>query len=387
LAGNEPVILTIAKKERAGLQTPPFSLQEVTMKTEQLLIDRSNIRNTKIVDSPRPAPAEGEVLLAIKGFALTANNVTYAATGEVLDYWKFFPAAKAEQGIVPVWGFAEVIESGSGALVPGERLYGFLPLASHLLIRPEARGESIVRDTAEHRRDLPAVYNTYHRVKAGSDTESARRAIFQPLLVTSYLLYDFLADNHWFGAKQIIIGSASGKTGLGLCNFLAEQRPEAPKVVGLTSAKNMDFLTSLGCCDQVISYGDITASIAQVPSVYVDMAGNAEVRSTLHHHLADNMRHSAAVGTSHWDRFKPTGDLPGARPQFFFAPAQIEKRRADWGHNELDARLDAAWRRVADASSDWMRLTLSDGLTAAKQVYRQTAAGQIPPNEGHYIRL
>ena len=46
------------------------------------------------------------------------------------------------------------------------------------------------------------------------------RALLQPLLATSYLLFDWLMDNDCFGAEQIIIGSASSKTGLGLCKYL-----------------------------------------------------------------------------------------------------------------------------------------------------------------------
>ena len=44
-------------------------------------------------------------------FALTANNVTYAAFGDAMHYWKFFPGPDDESGRVPVWGFADVADS------------------------------------------------------------------------------------------------------------------------------------------------------------------------------------------------------------------------------------------------------------------------------------
>ena len=38
---------------------------------------------------------EGEVLLAVDKFGLTANNVTYVALGELMSYWNFFLAPRA----------------------------------------------------------------------------------------------------------------------------------------------------------------------------------------------------------------------------------------------------------------------------------------------------
>jgi hypothetical protein len=357
------------------------------MKPIEIHVERANIRNIGQHAGVEHALGDGQVLLEVEGFALTANNVTYAATGEVIGYWKFFPTQDVTLGIVPVWGFAHVVKSNSPHLEAGARLYGFYPMASHLVITPEPRGAEYLIDASAHRRELPPIYNAYQRVEAGAVKDDALKSIFFPLLVTSYLLFDFLEDNNWFGAEQIIIGSASSKTGLGLCKYLAEARPDGPKVVGLTSAGNIGFIERLGACDQVVSYDAITDQIAQAPSVYVDMAGNAAVRSALHHHLGDHMKHSAAVGTSHWDKFEPTGDLPGARPRFFFAPSQIEKRRADWGPGVIDARLNQAWQRVAKASSDWMTIEISDGFDKAVEVYSDIAHGKVSPSTGHYIKL
>lgn len=357
------------------------------MQSDVLTIRKDDIRDIQASTRDLPPLADGEALLAIEGFALTANNVTYAATGEVLNYWAFFPGNDALHGIVPAWGFATVIDSRADCLAIGSRLYGFLPTAGHLIIRPEARGANAVMDAAPHRAGLSPVYNTYMRTDPGSIDDDARRAIFNPLIATSYLLYDFLADNKWFGAEQIIIGSASSKTGLGLCHFLAEARQSGPEIIGLTAARNRDFVTGLGTCDHVVAYDRIEAEIANRPSVFVDMAGSADIRARLHNHLGDDMRHSAAVGTSHWDQFRPGGDLPGVRPEFFFAPAQIEKRRADWGKGEVEARLDAAWRDVAANSRGWLTVEVAEGLAAALPIWGDIADGKVAPATGHYIRL
>ena len=75
----------------------------------ELLLKRSNISDIS-VSQREVALDAGEILLQIECFALTANNVTYAAHGVDMAYWGFFPAPEGF-GIVPVWGFAGVIES------------------------------------------------------------------------------------------------------------------------------------------------------------------------------------------------------------------------------------------------------------------------------------
>lgn len=356
------------------------------MNSHRVETARARITDQRITPLPRPEPAAGEALLAIEGFALTANNVTYAASGEVIGYWKFFPTDREGYGIVPVWGFARVIESRAEGLKAGQRLYGFLPMAEHLLIRPKTGGTGSVHDTSAHRQSLPPIYNAYAPVGQADAGFDARRALFQPLLATSFLLFDFLQDNDWFGAEQIVVISASGKTGLGLCQYLSEARPDAPEVIGLTSGRNRDFVSGLGLCDRVASYDEIETLPARA-SVIVDMAGNAEIRARLHGHFGAELRHSAAVGTSHWDRFKSAGDLPGPRPQFFFAPARAESRMADWGTAELARRIDDAWQRVARDSQRWLTVEVSDGLTGAMRVYGDIARGAVAPDSGHFIRL
>ena len=58
----------------------------------ELWVDRSDFRNTKIISEPVRELAEGEIIVAIDKFALTANNVSYAVSGDFIGYWKFYPA-------------------------------------------------------------------------------------------------------------------------------------------------------------------------------------------------------------------------------------------------------------------------------------------------------
>ena len=353
---------------------------------QRILVDQTDITKAVLDEAASPDLSEGEVRLKLESFALTANNVTYAAAGFVIGYWRFFPSGREGQGIVPVWGMARVVESRNEALAEGARLYGFYPMGDELVIAPEVSPEGSFVDKSAHRADLPLVYNTYVSMREGTPEDDYLRALLQPLLATSYLLFDWLADNDWFGAEQIVIGSASSKTGLGLCKFLSEPEERPYRIVGLTSQRNRGFVQALGACDEVLSYDEID-KLAQVPSVYVDMAGNADVKARLHRHLADHLKHSAAVGTSHWDKFAPPADLPGPKPQFFFAPSQVAKRREEWGPGVIEKEITAAWKRIAADAESWLDLRLHDGLGSAIPVYRDLALGRAEPRDGHVIRI
>ncbi len=352
---------------------------------KRVLVSKTDITKATLAEGPDPALQDGQARLALDSFALTTNNITYAATGDVLKYWQFFPSGADGQGIVPVWGVAEVTDS-RGDLPVGTRLYGFHPMAAGQVITPKQVAPGVWVDTAAHRKGLALVYNTYTEVKGGDARQDHLRALLQPLLATSYLLFDWLLDNDWFGAEQIIVGSASSKTGLGLCKYLAEPEGRPYRIVGLTSAGNKAFVQELGACDQVLTYEEIE-TLAEVPSVYVDMAGNAEVKARLHAHLDQALRHSSAVGTSHWDKFAPPVDLKGPKPQFFFAPSQVAKRQQDWGPGVIEGRITAAWKRIAEEAGDWLDVVEHEGLDTAVTVWGRLAGGEVNPREGHVVRV
>ena len=80
------------------------------LKTTNFLVDKSNLFKTSYSETNLPELKEGEILFKLDKYAFTTNNITYAVVGHRIGYWKFFPAEEP-WGIVPVWGFAEVIES------------------------------------------------------------------------------------------------------------------------------------------------------------------------------------------------------------------------------------------------------------------------------------
>ena len=133
------------------------------MHTTTLLVRKNPLSETEL-HSTAPLPlATGQVRVQIDCFALTANNITYAAMGDMLQYWQFFPAPEPGWGIIPVWGFGTVQESLHPEVAVGERLYGYWPMASEAVLSPDRVSVAGFSDGAAHRVGLHAVYNHYLR--------------------------------------------------------------------------------------------------------------------------------------------------------------------------------------------------------------------------------
>jgi hypothetical protein len=239
-----------------------------------------------------------------------------------------------------------------------------------------------------HRADLPSPYNSFQRCATDplyrADREELQMLLY-PLFFTSFVMDDFLVDHDDFGSEQIVVSSASAKTSIGAA-FLAHGRGR--RVVALTSPGNREFTASLGVYDAVLTYGEVGA-LDVVPSVYVDVAGDADLLRQVHAHLEQVLAHSMTVGDTHWDSPSPTSReaVPGPRPEFLFAPTRIAKRIEDWGPDALNARVTDAWIRFTDWVPSWLtieRLTSAEELIA---VYRRFLEGRVDPSLGYACTL
>ena len=157
-------------------------------------------------------------------------------------------------------------------------------------------------------------------------------------------------------------------------------------MVGLTSGRNKAFVEDLGLCDQVVIYDDIE-SLDNVPSVYVDMSGDQPVRARLHHHFGDNMKNSQLVGVTHWDTEQVQETLPGSPPQFFFTPAQIDKRNADWGPGVLMQKGSVACAALAMELKGQLNMEFHQGVEACAKVWRDMLDNKISGQQGIMVSL
>jgi hypothetical protein len=199
------------------------------MSTTTLLVRKDKHGPKPACAPPKTSPwPQGQVRVRVEAFALTSNNITYAAFGDAMNYWQFWPTGEDGWGIVPVWGFATVVQSLHPGVAVGERLYGYWPMASSAVLQPDRLTRSrLFSDGAPHRASLHAVYNQVLRCNRDpfytADTESTQ-ALLRPLFITSWLIDDFFADNDFFGASTLLLSSASSKTAYGTAFQLA-QRP------------------------------------------------------------------------------------------------------------------------------------------------------------------
>jgi len=361
------------------------------MNASQFAVARDDLKQSKFIETVLPEGndlPEEAVLVKVERFAFTANNITYALAGDRLKYWNLFPAPQGF-GNIPVWGFGDVIASKHPDISEGERLFGYFPMATHLVIEAADVSKRGLRDAAPHRQVAAPVYNAYSRVSgdpAFAGRQGDYQALLRPLFMLSFLVDDFLAENRFFGASTAILSSASSKTAFGLAHLLHTRR-QPIRVTGLTSSGNTEFVRSLGCYDEVVSYDAVSSMPADQTAVFVDMTGSAKLRGDLHRHLGDRLAYSMRVGLTHMDVSRDEPDLPGAKPIWFFAPDQIRRRASEWGPGGIETRFGSAWAGFVPMLDRCITVTESRGQAAVKRVYLDTLNGRVPPDRGHILAL
>jgi hypothetical protein len=316
---------------------------------------------------------DGEAQLLIERFALTANNVSYAALGDELGYWRIFPSPGG-WGRIPAWGYARVVASRSPALVEGQRVYGLVPMASYLTVRPEPNRLGFV-DTSPHRADLSSVYNQY---MGAADDGDDMQLVMRPLFGTSVLLDLELAEAGADSGQTVLVTSASAKTAYGLAYLLAE-RPTT--TIGFTSGTRRAWVERLGVYDAVLAYDETDQLHAAEDVVLVDFTGDRRLVGELHERLGERLVRSNAVGFTH----RRAGDetpMPGPAPEFFFAPEKMKGRGP-----ELAQRYAEAWQGFAHLLQGTLQIRrVSDGDELLR-VYRDLVEGRADPAAGYVAGL
>jgi hypothetical protein len=357
-----------------------------------LIVNRADLNDTRVVETPfADTPADGQCLLRVDCFSLTANNITYAVAPESIGYWNFFPSDVDGHGRVPVWGYAEVVASAHPQVPVGKRVYGYLPMSTHLMITPGKVNDFGMLDTAAHRQPMAAIYNQY----SFTDTDPAYAPEFEgiisllrPLFTTSFLLDDYHRENACFGASQLVLSSASSKTALGMAYLMSRDKPEGLSIIGLTSPGNVAFTESLGVYDQVVTYDAVT-TLPRNATAFVDMAGNADTLRDVHAHFDDRLMNSCRVGLTHWQNTSNFVDSlsGGPKPAFFFAPTYAQDRIKDWTPAGFQKRVGAASAAFFGAANDWMKIKTAQGPTAVQSTYVDMLNGRIDPSIGHVLSM
>lgn len=330
---------------------------------------------------------DGEVLFEVDRLALTSNNISYAASGDTLGYWGFFPA-EAGWGRIPAMGWGDVIASEHPDIAVGERVWGFFPMSTHLKIRAGKVHAGHFSDVSPHRADYAPVYAQFDRAAANPVYDPNREdqdSLLRGLFTTSWLVEDFIDVNDSFAARSCLITSASSKTSIALAHCVRRRGKLSSN--GITSSRNVDFCRRLGCYDDIVTYDEVVNLDGAQPAVLVDMAGSAEVLRALHEHFGDNMKHSCRIGATHYDEMGPVHGLPGAKPEFFFAPTHIKARSAEVGAGKLMQQLGAAFVDFREYCDGWLGVDRSFGPDAVSAAYQAVLRGSVDPTRGQIISM
>ncbi|RZO98563.1 MAG: DUF2855 family protein [Gammaproteobacteria bacterium] len=337
-----------------------------------------------------------EIIVQIETFSFTANNISYGVAGDSLGYWQFFPAKEnvdEKWGCIPMWGFAKVITSRNKKIQENERLFGYFPPSDYLKLKPAKITEQNFFDSVSHRRDLPIIYNNYLRLDGEIGYEESNdyvRALLFPLHLTAYCLCDALKCENYFDGDQVIILSASSKTAIGLAQGLSEENI-LPKVLGLTSSRNSEFVEDLGCYDKVLSYDQIENIDFDKNSVLVDMAGNSSIMEKLTNSLGDNLKKCLTVGATHWQKISSSDEVinnvQDSRFEFFFAPGHAQKRAGELGQKLFNTNSNEFLKRRSEDSKKWMQIKEIKGFGELSNNYDAMLNGDVDPKLGLIINL
>lgn len=253
----------------------------------------------------------------------------------------------------------EVVESRCDGVAVGERLFGFLPMGSYLVLRPGAVSASGFFDHAMPRADAAPILHYFLRWNGRPQPATVGDGLFvlfYPLFGVGYLLADYVAASRPDTGSLLLITAASSKTAT--------------------------------CAAFCLRRENVTL---------VDVAGDARLRDAIHQHYGERLCASISVGRTHWAAFKPPrSDMPGPRPKQFWAPhygrVRISSAATGLSREQYNAGLTRAWRDFANAvlnrpqQPPFEALTLS-GPGGIAVAWTALLDGSADPHEGFVVQL
>ena len=353
------------------------------MKNQIFRVHKENIYQVDHCETELADLQAGAIRLKIDKYAFTSNNITYAVIGHQLQYWNFYPTEEPF-GIIPVWGYADVVASKHQGIKAGDRFYGYYPMSSYCTLIPGNVNALGFSENAAHRRELAPVYNNYTRV-ATSPAEPLEDyvPIFKPLFATSFLIYQLLKAQYFSETEQILLTSASSKTSLALAAMLKKnQANDGKKIIGLTSARNLDFVKSTNYHDEVFAYENYK-DIATKKTVIVDISGNHKLLKNLSDYLNDQLGHIIMVGLTDWKSSNMASNLP--KSEFFFAPTQFKVFYKLHGAEKAGKILDEALMDFIQVIKEKIVLERITDVAQLSRLYLEMVDGKVDPGRAYLV--
>jgi len=331
----------------------------------------------RVVDEELGDPSEGDVLLRIERFGLATNNLAYALLGDAMGHWNAFPASPG-WGRPPAWGVARVLAGDSALASPGDRLTGYLPMATHALVHAEPT-ESGMSASDTHRSDALPMYRRMTRTPPDPGWDSGNDDVdvaMLPVSLFAALLADDLINS---GVRALVISSASSRSAAALARLL---RVAGVRTTGLTSQPHRGAAESTGAYDLVYTYDDIDRLDINLDSVaYVDVAGSVNISTAVRRRMGSKLTTNVAVGGTHLRELPKSaesfhGGLPVAR---FNVGVREQEIVAAKGFAYMDRIERSAHAELVPWAATWLRVQKLTGLSAAGLAWRQLADGATDP--------
>ncbi|WP_342807796.1 DUF2855 family protein [Alteromonas sp. M12] len=358
---------------------------------QQIQTNKSDLSKLDVVSSSIDTDSleTNEVVLKVDSFGFSANNITYALFGEKMGYWGFFPAQDGF-GIMPIWGFATVEYSNSPDLVVGEKVFGYLPFATHLVITAGKVTSNDFYDVSPLRKSISSVYDQYVRCNADPAYDPNKedwQLNFRPLFMTSFVLDDFVGEIATSDTATIVLTSASSKTAYGAAYLLkhhCKNRGLNYKVVGLTSANNKAFTEKTSCYDQVLDYQEFSSLDKNAQTIVLDFSGNKPLLLDIQAHLAASLQKMIYIGVTDVESQAKSyaGELHG---EFFFAPTQVNKRMKEWGGKGFMLRYAEAWGGFSKQMEPLLSTTNIVGVNAIQSIYLDGLKGKFDTSQMYVL--
>lgn len=287
--------------------------------------------------SPASLPPldNGHVRVRSLLLGLTSNNMAYASNGTRLHWWDAYPVPvdlpapfndQERYGIVPCWGYGEVLESHTPGLDVGRLLFGFWP-SSHLPVDLQLVPAAAVKDhwidVAPQRENVMNLYRRFVLADAmlsaaslddeKAFAEMARRANVRVQHEAGYLLNaavfgespvhplgegagKWSAEDGDLSGAVVVSLSGSGRTARCFTDSIFHERRTAAgplAFLAITSNSTVNVFRQPPIPTKLVAYSEMTSNdtftwiASHTPSkiVVVDFGGRNNAFDTLFPHL------------------------------------------------------------------------------------------------------
>lgn len=329
--------------------------------------DRTVAKGTRDLD-------QGEIEVRIDLYALTANTATYSRLSDCpIPYRTYFTSPEAAE-VPPTWGIGTVTRSEHPDVAVGQRIFGYVPMATHHTMKVEDKNDRLVDVDAAHA-DMHEWYRTYRKLGSRHPDE-ARWLNIWPVFPASFNLARTVVD-HPANLDCALITSASSKTALGVASMLRTW--SEIRTVGLTSSANLKHAQSTGVFDEVFTYEDQAGVEPGSRTALLDLTGNADLLTEVTRSHADNLSCTYLLGYTHPNARVHLPPLSGPEPAVFFTPAredELIKRRGREAHMREYLEAEA---RFVELSKTWFVSPTTRGREAAVEQYEDLMTNRPVP--------